>query len=380
MSGLEHEAIDTLRQLLDNNPDSIYSNIEYATIIISLLSAKFNDAESIGAYYLFSMKNGKNPYLETYGNYLYANGLFQKFELDRAKDFFGKALNINPFFQYRLSVDAFAGKALSSYLTNNIKDGKAHIEGLFRYADEFNVMDIARSCEARINLLEGNLDGANEWAKSYTKDFHISDLQFFLEVPLITKARICLVSSNQEKIKSCLEDLNNYYEKAQVINNQYHMVDFLVLQTIGLFKIDRHQEAELTINRALELGESQGAIRPFIEPGMQMKKILQDLNVKSKYKNFIKKILLLIDARFSLDAVAVNSRTVNSGKSIEYNLTTRELEIIREASKGFRNQEIADELNISLETVKSHMKNSLRKLHSKNRVELVQRAISSNLL
>jgi len=55
----------------------------------------------------------------------------------------------------------------------------------------------------------------------------------------------------------------------------------------------------------------------------------------------------------------------------EDQLTKREIEILEQLAKGFRNQEIADKLFISRSTVKKHIENIYLKLHVKSRVELV---------
>jgi len=55
----------------------------------------------------------------------------------------------------------------------------------------------------------------------------------------------------------------------------------------------------------------------------------------------------------------------------ETQLTMREQEILRLVARGFSNAEIADELTVSENTVKSHVKNILGKLHMKNRSEAV---------
>lgn len=52
-------------------------------------------------------------------------------------------------------------------------------------------------------------------------------------------------------------------------------------------------------------------------------------------------------------------------------LTIREQEILRYVSRGFSNAEIADTLTLSENTVKTHIKNILGKLHTKNRSEAV---------
>ena len=50
-------------------------------------------------------------------------------------------------------------------------------------------------------------------------------------------------------------------------------------------------------------------------------------------------------------------------------LTNRELEVVRLAATGMRNREIAATLDITLETVKAHMKHVLSKLGARDRAE-----------
>lgn len=60
-------------------------------------------------------------------------------------------------------------------------------------------------------------------------------------------------------------------------------------------------------------------------------------------------------------------------------LTSRELEILQWVSAGYTNREIADQLGISDQTVKNHLKNILQKLQLDNRVQLTRYALESGL-
>ncbi len=59
-------------------------------------------------------------------------------------------------------------------------------------------------------------------------------------------------------------------------------------------------------------------------------------------------------------------------------LTTREEEVLITVAQGWTNSEIADDLHISLSTVKSHLASLMRKLGARNRVEIAIWAHETN--
>jgi DNA-binding NarL/FixJ family response regulator len=61
-------------------------------------------------------------------------------------------------------------------------------------------------------------------------------------------------------------------------------------------------------------------------------------------------------------------------------LTSRELEVLKLVARGMSNREIADQLYISENTVKNHVRNILEKLHLHSRMEAVIYAVKERLL
>ncbi|MEO9804635.1 MAG: response regulator transcription factor [Reichenbachiella sp.] len=64
--------------------------------------------------------------------------------------------------------------------------------------------------------------------------------------------------------------------------------------------------------------------------------------------------------------------SVENGKKI--NLSEREIEVLVELNNGLSNQEIADKLFVSLNTVKTHISNLYLKLHAKRRTQALAKA------
>ena len=68
----------------------------------------------------------------------------------------------------------------------------------------------------------------------------------------------------------------------------------------------------------------------------------------------------------------VERRTIHFGEVAErYQLSKREIEVVRMICEGWSNREIGEKLYISEHTVKDHIKNIMRKMEVASRNELV---------
>jgi len=76
-----------------------------------------------------------------------------------------------------------------------------------------------------------------------------------------------------------------------------------------------------------------------------------------------------------------NPRVFDSSEATEMvELTTREIEVLEQLSKGLKNKEIAENLFLSFFTVKKHIENIYRKLQAHNRIEMLQKAKQNKLI
>ena len=76
-----------------------------------------------------------------------------------------------------------------------------------------------------------------------------------------------------------------------------------------------------------------------------------------------------------------NPRVFESSEATEMvELTTREIEVLEQLSKGLKNKVIAENLFLSAFTVKKHIENIYRKLQAHNRIEMIQKAKQNKLI
>lgn len=64
----------------------------------------------------------------------------------------------------------------------------------------------------------------------------------------------------------------------------------------------------------------------------------------------------------------------------EYNLTSREIEVLEQLSKGLKYNSIAENLFLSVGTIRKHVENIYNKLQVHNKLEAIQKAKSNKLI
>jgi len=72
--------------------------------------------------------------------------------------------------------------------------------------------------------------------------------------------------------------------------------------------------------------------------------------------------------------------TFQHGKSNQYHLTPRELDVLQLLIKGYSSKMIASELVISFDTARSHLKNIYAKLHVNCGKEAISKALTEHIL
>ena len=76
----------------------------------------------------------------------------------------------------------------------------------------------------------------------------------------------------------------------------------------------------------------------------------------------------------------VASNSANKSSPVAESLTEREIDVLHLVAQGYSNPQIAGELCITVNTVKSHLKNILSKLQLDNRTQVATYAVQSGLV
>jgi DNA-binding NarL/FixJ family response regulator len=110
--------------------------------------------------------------------------------------------------------------------------------------------------------------------------------------------------------------------------------------------------------------------------------LLKDLDAK-QFFNFINGVangeMAMTSEVASRLAKGMEKHSIDSGDGVQ-ELTERELAVLRLVAVGASNQEIADQLTISINTTKTHIRSILNKLQLENRTQAANFAISHGLV
>ncbi len=77
---------------------------------------------------------------------------------------------------------------------------------------------------------------------------------------------------------------------------------------------------------------------------------------------------------------ATNTNISNSEQQSEYNLTSREKQILKLITEGYSNNEIAKELFVSINTTKAHVASILQKLEVDDRLQAALKALKNKIV
>jgi LuxR family maltose regulon positive regulatory protein len=208
---------------------------------------------------------------------------------------------------------------------------------------------------ARLLIRLGRLTEARGWARERGLSSE-DELSYVREFEHMTLARLLLARGSTAEALAFLERLLRAAEEAARTGS---VIEILVLQALA--RADARRAVEL-LERALHLAKPEGYVRVFIEEGKPMRSLLgHTAGAGSTY------------ARRVLAAFGESERLVER-------LSRRELEVLRLIAAGLRNQEIANQLDISLATVKRHIVNTYGKLGVNHRTEAIRRATELRLL
>ncbi len=227
----------------------------------------------------------------------------------------------------------------------------------------------------QIELMKGNLTAAVRWAEASGLSAE-DDLSYPREREYLTFARVRIAQARVDPagpfLSEALRLLERLRSDAEEKARRGSVLEILILQALAFSAGGKGTEALPFFERALTLAEPQGYIRLFVDEGEPMVTLLRQAYAHGIAPDYVATL-------FSAAGAPKLPAPTPAGSLLEP-LTERELEVLRLLVAGLSNQAIAQELIVTVGTVKRHINSIYGKLGVQSRTQAVARAQTLHVL
>jgi LuxR family maltose regulon positive regulatory protein len=258
-----------------------------------------------------------------------------------------------------------------------IKAAQGDLDGALALLDEAErryVRDYAPDAcpiaaqRARVWVAQGRLSDALAWARERGLSAE-DDLSYLREYEHLTLARIRLAREASDRAQrssqTALNLLSRLLPAAETGGRMASVIECLVLQALGHQARGDLAAALMPLERALALGEPEGYVRVFADEGAPMATLLAVAAKRATAPEYTRRL----QAAFGKPEESTPAK-----QDLIEPLSERELAVLRLLGTDLDGPEIAHELMVSLNTMRTHTKNIYAKLGVNNRRAAVRRA------
>ena len=269
-------------------------------------------------------------------------------------------------------------------------------------------------CHLKIWLALGNLQAATHWARnsgisldgpiSYLYDLHHQNL-----------ARVLVAEGIQDGSRASLEQAINLLERLQKAAQQVGWVDeeikILVLRAVNYQALGMRETALNCLARAIYLAQHGGYVWVFLAEGDILRGLITTLgnilsNNRINYQHLLgidpqgekldrlRQYVIMLHSKFEQLACQITPKVPapsqagrNRIAAISHPthtliepLSERELQVLRLLDSSLTSTEISRELYVSVNTVRTHIRNIYSKLDVHGRLEAIQKAKDTGLI
>jgi len=285
------------------------------------------------------------------------------------------------------------------YEWNDLDAAQRHSQQGFDLGQPYKEQnDIVVACEvftARLQLTKRDIASAAESlakaeqsARQYNFAYQIPEiaaarvLMLLLEKDLIaaatlaqkneiptSQARVYLAEGDPSAALAVLRPLHQQVEEKGLKDEWLKVV---VLEAVAHHALGEEDSALRLLGDALAQAEPEGFIRSFVDVGPPMARLLHIALRRGIAPDYVRRLL----EAFSADEPGeANIKTYQADQSgLTEPLSAREVEVLQLIAEGLTNQQIADRLYLSINTVKVHAHNGYAKLGVNTRTQAVAKA------
>lgn len=224
----------------------------------------------------------------------------------------------------------------------------------------------------RLWLSTGDLDIANHWMATSELDIQ-GDISYHHELNHITLTRVMVANilhkSTGADANQCLDLLARLLTATEEMGWSHHKIQVLILQALVLSATGSKKDAMQALTLALSIAEPGGYVRTFISEGIVMRQLLETIAEQKRNSGYIEALIQ-----------AFPTEPFNQSFGLVEPLSEREMEVMILLTTSLSVPEIAKEMILSPNTVRSHIKNIYSKLDVNRRLDAINKAKELRLL
>ena len=217
---------------------------------------------------------------------------------------------------------------------------------------------------ARIDIARGRLDLARDWAGKQGVTT-AGDLSYLAECDHLTLARLLIAEHRVDEARALLERL---LAAAESTGREGSVVEILMLRALAHQAGGDLDDAMASLARALETAVPAGYARLFLDEGSPMDALLQEAEQRQLATDQVPRLR------------RTSATTPSAGGELHHVLSQRELEVLRLLATELTGPEIARQLFVSVNTLRTHTKHIFTKLDVSTRAAAVRRATELGLV
>lgn len=224
----------------------------------------------------------------------------------------------------------------------------------------------AQAYQVRLWLVQGKLDVVSRWQAAIALNSN-DPPAYEQEASFFTLARVLLAQDEADEAQRILERWRTHAHAQGRIGSE---IESLSLTALASQAQRRTERAVQLLQQALVLAEPGGYVRLFLDEGAPMASLLTMVAARWKgkegaYVNTLLTLGLHAATRPPLPFAAGTLSPLNEA------LSQRERKVLRLLVAGLSTPEIARELGVSINTVKTHVKKIYQKLYVSSRKEAI---------
>jgi LuxR family maltose regulon positive regulatory protein len=395
MVGRKAEGLRFLDDLLAH-PDSLNplrrSRLLACRVFIHLTAGDLLEAEVANRRLSTAVERGMSAYVLAWSDYLQGLIHVQRCEWEAAVEFLDRSVAQRFLLHALAAADSMIGLMLAHQALGREDETQAALQTLSEYIASLTnpaMENLAVSAGARLAILQGQSEAARRWVEAIEPLPEGAQL-WWIEVPLVTRCRSMIAAGSPGGLTEAVARLQEFAALSEAQHNTLHLVEALTLLAMAYEKQGKTKEALEVLKRSVNMAGKGNVLLPFVELGTSMVDLLKKLTGEREFVARVERLVIAfgmpMDRSIAPEAGAGKPPTGRpdgqravAGRNLQ-SLTNRELDVLEFLALRLQNKEIAARLNISHQTVGSHLKQIYQKLGVQGRREAVERAVERRIL